>query len=99
MWTIKDRAWRDAHEQMVTSIPDAVLAVAQESDHLIPEKQPEIIAEAAKQVIRLVESIQAQKALALGHRVCYTQPGNILEEVADGKRSPCSSEPNPQQEA
>ena len=49
----EDRAWRKAHEQMAALIPGAKLIVAEESDHLIPEKQPEIIIEAVREVIRL----------------------------------------------
>ena len=54
----EDLAWRKAHEQMAGSIPDAKLIVAEESDHLIPEKQPEIIIEATKEVIRLAKQTQ-----------------------------------------
>jgi pimeloyl-ACP methyl ester carboxylesterase len=50
---VEDAAWRKAHEQMANSIPGAVLIVAEESDHLIPEKQPEVILDALKEVIRL----------------------------------------------
>ncbi|MBN1138903.1 MAG: alpha/beta hydrolase [Anaerolineae bacterium] len=53
----EDRAWRQAHEQIAASIPGADLIVAQESDHLIPDKQPEIILEAIKQVIRLSKPV------------------------------------------
>ena len=51
----EDRAWRQAHEQMAASIPGAVLIVAEQCDHFIPEKQPEIIVEAVKKVIRLAK--------------------------------------------
>ena len=51
----EDRAWRKAHEQMAASIPVAELIVAEESDHLIPEKQPEVIIAALKEVIRLTK--------------------------------------------
>ncbi len=51
----EDAAWRKAHEQMAASIPGAVLVVADESDHLIPEKQPELILEALKEVIRMAK--------------------------------------------
>jgi pimeloyl-ACP methyl ester carboxylesterase len=51
----EDQAWRKAHEQMAISIPGVELIVAEESDHLIPEKQPEIIIEALKEVIRLTK--------------------------------------------
>lgn len=53
----EDRAWRAAHEQMAASIPGAKLIVAQESDHLIPEKQPELIVQTVREVIELVEAI------------------------------------------
>jgi len=49
----EDRAWREAHKQMAASISGAELIVAEESDHLIPEKQPEVIVEALKEVIQL----------------------------------------------
>lgn len=49
----EDLAWRKAHQQMAASIPGATLIIAAESDHLIPEKQPDIILEALKEVIRL----------------------------------------------
>jgi pimeloyl-ACP methyl ester carboxylesterase len=51
----EDLAWRQAHEQIAASIPGAKLIVAEESDHLIPEKQPEIIIEAVRDVIRLAK--------------------------------------------
>ena len=50
-WWLKpeeNQAWRQAHEQMTASIFGAELIVAEESDHLIPEKQPEVIIEALK---------------------------------------------------
>jgi hypothetical protein len=53
----EDRAWRVAHEQMTASIPGAVLLVAEQSDHLILEKQPEFIVEGVKGVIRLVKTM------------------------------------------
>jgi pimeloyl-ACP methyl ester carboxylesterase len=48
----EDRAWREAHEQIAAAIPGAKLIVAEESDHLIPEKQPEVIIAALKKVIQ-----------------------------------------------
>jgi len=54
--TKEDLAWRKAHEQMAASISGAALIVAEKSDHLIPEKQPEIIAQAVKEVIQLGNS-------------------------------------------
>jgi len=52
----EDQAWSKAHEQIAAASPDAELIVAEESDHLIPEKQPEVIIEAIKEVIRLTKS-------------------------------------------
>lgn len=52
----EDQAWRKAHEQMATLIPGAKLIVVEKSDHLIPEKQPEIIIEALREVIQLAKS-------------------------------------------
>jgi pimeloyl-ACP methyl ester carboxylesterase len=49
----EDQAWREAHEQMAASIPGAVLLVAEGCDHYIPEKKPEIIIKAVKEVIQL----------------------------------------------
>ncbi len=51
----EDRAWRKSHEQIAASVPGADLTVAEASDHLIPEKQPELILEAVKEIIRLTE--------------------------------------------
>jgi pimeloyl-ACP methyl ester carboxylesterase len=53
----EDRAWRKAHEQMTVSIPGAELIVAEESDHLIPEKQPGVIIAALKEVIQLSKAM------------------------------------------
>jgi pimeloyl-ACP methyl ester carboxylesterase len=53
----EDQAWRKAHEQIAALAPGAELIVAEGSDHLIPEKQPELILEAVKQVIRLSKKI------------------------------------------
>ena len=39
----EDKAWRHAHKQIVASIPGAELIIAEESDHLIPDKQPELV--------------------------------------------------------
>jgi pimeloyl-ACP methyl ester carboxylesterase len=48
----EDRAWRAAHEQMAAAIPGAVLIVAERCDHMIPDKQPEIIIRAVREVIK-----------------------------------------------
>jgi pimeloyl-ACP methyl ester carboxylesterase len=57
----EDGAWRAAHEQMAASIPGAVLVVAEESDHLIPEKQPGLIVQAVNEVIELSRKRKDEK--------------------------------------
>ncbi|MDH4219925.1 MAG: hypothetical protein OEW23_14260, partial [Candidatus Aminicenantes bacterium] len=51
----EQQAWRQAHEQMAASIEGAILIVAEESGHMIPWKQPDIIVEAVSEVVRLVK--------------------------------------------
>ena len=51
----EDFAWRKSHELMAASIPGAKLIIAEESDHLIPEKQPEIIIGVVRELIRLAK--------------------------------------------
>ena len=46
------RAWQTAHEQMAASIPGAVLLVAEQSNHMIPWFQPDIIVESVIRIIR-----------------------------------------------
>jgi len=48
-------AWRHAHEQMTASIEGAVLRVAEQSSHMIPWMQPDIIIEAVTEIINLIE--------------------------------------------
>jgi pimeloyl-ACP methyl ester carboxylesterase len=47
----EQQAWRRAHERMAASIPGAVLIVAEESGHMIPWSQPDLIVEAVKRVL------------------------------------------------
>jgi pimeloyl-ACP methyl ester carboxylesterase len=47
----EQEAWRLAHEQMTASIKGAVLIVAEDSDHMIPWRQPDLIIEAVLKVI------------------------------------------------
>jgi pimeloyl-ACP methyl ester carboxylesterase len=51
----EDQAWRKAHKQMAASIPGAKLIIAEESDHLIPEKQPKLIIAALKEIMKLAK--------------------------------------------
>jgi len=48
-------AWRRAHEAMAASIEGSVLIVAQESGHMIPWSQPELIIETVKEVVTAIE--------------------------------------------
>jgi pimeloyl-ACP methyl ester carboxylesterase len=50
--TEEQEAWRLAHEQMTASIKGAILIVAEESDHMIPWRQPDLIIEAVMKVIQ-----------------------------------------------
>lgn len=49
------KAWREAHERMTASIEGAVLLIAEESAHMIPMAQPEIIIDALTDIISLVK--------------------------------------------
>jgi len=48
----EQEAWRLSHEQMAASIEGATLIVAEESDHMVPSRQPELIIEAVLDVIK-----------------------------------------------
>jgi pimeloyl-ACP methyl ester carboxylesterase len=48
-------AWRRSHEQMVSKIKGAKLIVAEQSGHMIPFEQPEIIIETIIEVIQLTK--------------------------------------------
>jgi len=48
----EQEAWRVAHEQFVSSIKSATLIVAEESDHMIPQRQPDLIIEAVMKIIQ-----------------------------------------------
>ncbi len=45
-------AWRKSHEQVVASIDGAILLVAEESDHMIPFSQPDMVVNTVVKVIR-----------------------------------------------
>jgi pimeloyl-ACP methyl ester carboxylesterase len=48
----EQEAWRLSHEQMTASIEGATLIVAEESDHMVPGRQPDLIIEAVLDVIK-----------------------------------------------
>jgi pimeloyl-ACP methyl ester carboxylesterase len=47
----EQKAWRLSHEQMMASIEGATMIVAEESDHMIPGRQPDLIIEAVVRII------------------------------------------------
>jgi pimeloyl-ACP methyl ester carboxylesterase len=47
----EQKAWRQSHEQLTASIKGATLIVAEESGHMIPAIQPDLIIEAVMNVI------------------------------------------------
>ncbi len=49
--TEEQEAWRLAHEQMTASIKGAILIVAEESDHMVPWRQPDLIIDAVMKVV------------------------------------------------
>jgi pimeloyl-ACP methyl ester carboxylesterase len=48
-------AWRQSHEQMAASIEGAVLRVAEQSSHMIPWSQPDLIIETVTEIISLIK--------------------------------------------
>ena len=54
--TEEQEAWRRAHKQMIASIEGATMIVAEDSDHMIPFSQPDLIIEAVIKVIELSKS-------------------------------------------
>ncbi|MBN1224986.1 MAG: alpha/beta hydrolase [Candidatus Aminicenantes bacterium] len=51
----EQQAWRRAHEQMTASIERAVLIVAEQSAHMVPWSQPDVIVEAVMEIINLID--------------------------------------------
>jgi pimeloyl-ACP methyl ester carboxylesterase len=49
--TEEQEAWRLSHERMTESIKGAILIVAEESDHMIPWRQPDLIIEAVMKIM------------------------------------------------
>ena len=56
--TEEQEAWRLAHEQMTASIKGATLIVAEESDHMVPWRQPELIIETVMKVIKAASHLK-----------------------------------------
>jgi pimeloyl-ACP methyl ester carboxylesterase len=56
--TEEQETWRLAHEQMTASIKGATLIVAEESDHMVPWRQPELIIETVMKVIKAASRLK-----------------------------------------
>jgi len=56
--TEEQEAWRLAHEQMTASIEGATLIVAEESDHMIPGRQPNLIIEVVTKVTQAASRLK-----------------------------------------
>jgi len=56
--TEEHEAWRLAHEQLTASIKGAVLIVAEESDHMVPWRQPDLILEAVTKVMQAASRLK-----------------------------------------
>ena len=54
--TEEQEAWRRAHKQMIASIEGATMIVAEDSNHMIPFSQPDLIIESVIKVIELSKS-------------------------------------------
>ena len=54
----EQEAWRSSHEQLTASIRNATLIVAEESDHMIPYRQPELIIDAVIKVMPFSDPIR-----------------------------------------
>ncbi len=53
----EQEAWKLSHEQMTASIKGATLIVAEESDHMVPGRQPDLIIEAVMKVIQSAKAV------------------------------------------
>ena len=79
--TEEQEAWRLSHEQLTASIKGATLIVAEESDHMIPFRQPALIIDAVMKVIQfphLTGKYFGQKAP--GMKAELFAPGLISQE-------------------
>jgi pimeloyl-ACP methyl ester carboxylesterase len=54
----EQEAWRLSHEQLTASVKGATLVVAEESDHMIPMRQPDLVIEAVMKVIQGDQSME-----------------------------------------
>jgi len=49
------KLWLGSHESLTASIEGAKLIVAEQSDHMIPERQPELVVSVIAEVVRLIK--------------------------------------------
>jgi pimeloyl-ACP methyl ester carboxylesterase len=56
-WLVPDemKVWRESHECLVESIKDAKLIVAEQSDHMIPLREPDLVVSVVSEVAKLVK--------------------------------------------
>ena len=50
---VDNRNWRESHQHLADSVKDGKLLVAERSDHLIPDRQPEIIVSTITALIQM----------------------------------------------
>jgi pimeloyl-ACP methyl ester carboxylesterase len=51
----EQKTWREAHERLTASIEGAKLVVAEQSDHMIPLRQPDLLLSVVSEVVRLAK--------------------------------------------
>jgi pimeloyl-ACP methyl ester carboxylesterase len=51
------KLWRESHERLTASIGGAKLFVAEQSDHMIPERQPDLVVSVVAEVVRLAKLV------------------------------------------
>ena len=49
------KLWCESHERLTASIKGAKLVVAEQSDHMIPERQPDLVVSVVAEVVRLAK--------------------------------------------
>jgi pimeloyl-ACP methyl ester carboxylesterase len=51
----EQKLWRESHERLTASIEGAKLIVADQSDHGIPQRQPDLVVSIVAEVVRLAK--------------------------------------------
>jgi len=52
----ENRAWRESHSHLASSVKDGKLLVAERSTHMVPDEQPEIIVATVVELVRIVRA-------------------------------------------